>query len=122
MAAGRTNLNIEQGATWRRTLSLTDDIGSGIDLTEFTAKMQIRDDFQGTLYICLSTYNGSITIPNPESGSIYIYLADDDTKNVNIEQGKWDLELYKDLGSSTETLRLLQGNVRISPEVTLDEC
>ena len=43
----RHNIRIEQGATWRLEVGWEDESGSPIDLTGWSARMQVREEHRG---------------------------------------------------------------------------
>jgi hypothetical protein len=112
MVAGKYNLKIEQGATFFRNMALTDDDGTVIDITGYTARMQLRSivtassvmlDVSG--YMDIAGSSGILTINVPAT----VTSALDSTSAV------YDLEIESPAGVVT---RLLQGNVSILPNVT----
>ena len=73
MAAGNYTFIIEQGATTDFQIDWKDSNGSAVDLTDYTARMQIRSDYgsDGTLYATLtSTLNSDNTGLNLSGSSV----------------------------------------------------
>jgi hypothetical protein len=120
MPAGKYSFTIEQGTTHTFSVVKKDSNGDPVDLTGYSARMQIRPDFadnSSTVYTTLSSsiaVDGSGLYITPISGSIDIEIAAGVTEDFNFDTGVYDLELYS--GSTVE--RLLEGKVRISREVT----
>lgn len=116
MPAGLHNLTIEQGATFRRVISLRDYNTNAIkNLTGFTARMQIRAFVADTAtLVSLTTENGGITIDAAE-GQITLIITAAVTASMTWRKAVYDLEIID--GSGTVT-RLLQGSIIVSPEVT----
>jgi hypothetical protein len=113
MAAGEYDFDIEQGATLFREIAWQDGTGAPVDLTGFTARMQIRPSINSDEIIHeLTTENGEITIL-PLTGVIRVEVLPEVTATLT-QRGVYDLELVKD----PDVFRLLQGRVRISKEVT----
>jgi molybdopterin-binding protein len=113
MAAGEYDFYIEQGATLFREIAWLDGTGVPVDLTGFTARMQIRPSINSDEIIHeLTTENGEITII-PLTGVIRIEVSPVVTSSLT-QRGVYDLELV----NGTDVFRLLQGHVRISKEVT----
>jgi hypothetical protein len=109
---------IFQGATFNQTLFYeTGEPSAPVDLSSFTAKMQIRSKPESKAVILeLSTAgdNGRIVL-NETTGSIRLFISDEDTATLSVcDKAVYDLELY----NAGVTTRILQGNVIISPEVT----
>lgn len=114
MIAGTHNFTIDQGATFSRRISVKNSDDSVYSLVGYAARMQIRRDQRSSNpMIALSTENGALTI-YPTDGEISIYLTDEQTATLSSD-GVYDLEL---LSPSGEVFRLLQGKVRLRPEVT----
>lgn len=110
------NLEIEQGTTFTQTFVKKDGGGLPVNLTDYTARMQIRPSISsGTVMLELTTENGGILLGGV-TGEITLVFTEANTKALT-RNGVYDLEL--DSGSTVE--RLLQGEVIISKEVTRDE-
>lgn len=114
MAAGIYNFTCEQGATFTRVINVTDDAGDPIDLTGYTARMQVRRDIDAaTSLIELTTENGRISLGG-EEGTVTLNITADDTSTVP-RSGVYDLELESASGT---VIRLLKGAFGLDPEVT----
>jgi len=113
MAAGTLDLIIEEGASWERTIWLTEG-GSAIDLTDFSATMTIRESLEGPVVKQISTTEGGITISGSE-GKIVLSLTDSETAALGIRRGVYDLFLDNGAG---QVVKLLKGNVEVDPAVT----
>jgi hypothetical protein len=111
VAAGKYDLCIEQGATFRRVLKLRNG-GSTVDLTGYTVRAQIRPTpGSDTLFhnmtpdILVDALMGEITLVIPHT----------DTETFTWKQAYWDLELVEPGG---DVVRLLKGKATNDPEVT----
>jgi hypothetical protein len=130
MAAGLYTFTIEQGATYQSEITWKNAANTAVNLTGYTARMQIRSEQtgSGTLYqtlntsasiantgICLSGSAGT----NPlSSGSIAITITATDTAALNF--GTDDMAYYDlEMTSGTTVTRLLQGKVKLSKQVTI---
>ena len=115
MAAGSYDLKIEKGATFQLTLTWKDEDGDPIDLTGFTARMQVRDrvDAEETL-VELTTANGRIALGGA-AGTIALLIEAAVTEGLPGKAGFYDLELVSAGGIVT---RLLEGKAALVPEVT----
>ena len=115
MSSGTYNITLEQGADFYLSMQLTDENDAVIDLTGYTARLQIRQySFSPTPAITATTENGKITIV-PISGTIVVRISNTETTTLNFRRGLYDLEIVDSLG---EVTRLLQGTVINSVEVT----
>ena len=110
-----TNFTIKQGSEWSRTIILKDDSGTVINLSGYTAKMQIRKEKDKTsqLYDELSTTNSRITITAVE-GKLVLSIASSVSDKYRFTKAYYDLEIIQ--GSSIT--RILQGNIIINKNVT----
>ena len=131
MAAGRYSFVIEQGATTDFEIQYKDTNNNPIDLSDYTGRLQIRSTYaqdSGELYLTLSSsrnpdgtglnFSGSNGTTPPTSGSIGIYIAACTSSALTFNEAKYDLEIYSGSGHCPFTIRLLEGNVKLSKEVT----
>jgi hypothetical protein len=111
-------LIIEAGATFRAALVITQRVNRQkvpVDLTGYTARMQIRSNVTASAVLMeLTVGNGRIIIDGPE-GIIRLYVSHTDTTAITWKAGVFDLELVEPGG---DVVRLIQGTIRCSPEVT----
>jgi hypothetical protein len=115
MTAAAYSFVIEQGATLNKTFVWKDSTGTPINLSGYTAKMQVRQTVgSSTILLDLSTLNGRIII-TAISGQIQLLVSATDTAAITWQRGKYDLELVSSTGIVT---RLLYGEVEVSKEVT----
>lgn len=88
--------------------------GSLFDLSDFTARMQIRTEIDSEDVMCeLTTENGRIELGGA-SGTVHLSIESDVTETFD-DEGVYDLELIDDLG---RVYRLLKGKVKVELEVT----
>lgn len=116
MTAGTYNLIIEQGATFRREMVWKDADDNPIDLTGYSAKMQIRKKAGAAdpAIATLSTDDDSIELGGV-AGTIILNMSNTVTEAITAAEGVYDLELTSGAGFVT---RLLEGAVTFSKEVT----
>lgn len=115
MPAGRAKLTIDQGSTWRAILTAKGSDRVPIDLTGYTARMQVRPSIpSATVLANLTTENGGIEI-EPLAGEITLMLTDEQT--AALPSGTWvyDLEL---VSAGGEVTRTIEGGFVVRPEVT----
>lgn len=115
MTAGIYNFTIEQGASWSLSLTYKDADNQAVDLAGYSAKLQVRS-FVGSSEVLLerSTQAGTITLGGV-LGTISVEASAAETAALTPGLAVYDLELYSPIDT---TIRLLQGDVTISPEVT----
>ena len=116
MALGNSfDLEIKQGATLSLTATWKDSTGAAINLTGYTARMQVRSAYDATSTILSLTSASGITLGGA-AGTIAITASATVTAALTAPwAGVWDLELVSGGGVVT---RLLEGAATVSPEVT----
>ena len=127
MAAGKYNFTIEQGATTDFEIQWKDSDGNPIDLTYYTARMQVRQDFgsSGKLICSLTSTLDSdgtgLNLLGPNStkpltsGSIGVIISAVSSSNFDFGEALYDLEVV----SGSYVTRLLEGRVKLRKEVTV---
>jgi hypothetical protein len=108
------NLNIDQGATFERTVVLKDNQGAPIDLTGAIVTSKMRPSFDSP-----TSYNFTCTLsPTPTDGTFTWIMSATNTAMISLSGGTefvYDVEV---LFPDTTVQRVLQGRVSVSPEVT----
>lgn len=118
--AAKLDLRIDKGSTFRHTLTWnTRSAGviTPVDLTGFTARMQIRNKRDGTLLHTLLSSGVGITLGGV-LGTIVLFISDTDTAAFTWSTGVYDLELI-DTGGTGDVTRLVQGRIAADEEVTV---
>jgi len=98
------------------------DVGSGeitwinpTDITNFTARMQIREKWHSVGFIHeLTTENGGITLTTEDAG-IVLTIPPAITETFKFNQAVYDVEM---ISPSTDITRIFEGTVTIHKEVT----
>jgi hypothetical protein len=130
MSAGRYPIYIEQGASLDFEVQYVDSEGNPVDLSGYSARMQIRPSTTSTTaYITLTSdlqpdgsginLSGSHSTKPPTSGSIGVFISACSSSVLEFGEAVYDLELsvpYE--GGCDYVTRLIQGPVRLSKEVT----
>ena len=118
MAAEKLKLLVEQGATFRKTL--TWKAGTPpvpVNLTGCAARMQMRTEIAAvTPLVTLTTENGGIVLGGT-TGTIGLFIAPVKTAAFARTTAVYVLEIILANG---DVRRLLYGPVTVSPEVTRD--
>jgi hypothetical protein len=115
MSAGKLNLRIDQGASFFQKLVWKDSRGRVVNLAGYTARLQVRDRVGGEVLCELSTDNGAIVM-GASTGTITLYLADEQTQAFTWSSGVYDLLLEAPDGDKR---RLIEGKVTVSAGVTV---
>lgn len=113
MTPGKYNFVCPQGTTFSNQLVWSID-DTPVDLTTYTARMQVREKYTSTQKILdLTTENGGITLGG-SSGTIDINIDSSTTASIVAKNYVYDLELV----SSSTVTRILEGKFIVTPEVT----
>jgi hypothetical protein len=114
MTAGIYNATIDQGATWSVTVTYKDSNGAPINLTGYTAAMQVRQQYSSTdADLTLTSPSGGIVI-TPLTGVIVITMSA--TQTLSLSEGFYVYDV--ELTSGTFKDRMMQGQLTVAPEVT----
>ncbi len=111
---GSYNIRIPQNGTYLDQLTYKDSSGNVVDLTGFTARMQVVDSSNNPV-ILLSTGNGLITLGNA-SPNIVLTIPLATLETLTCANGRYDLVL--DAPGGTFQTVLLAGSFIIVPGVT----
>ncbi len=101
MAAGKVDIIIEKGATFRKTFKWLNSTKQPIDISLWTGRMQIRNSTYGSIIASLTTENGGITLG--ADGTVKLYIS--------------DTELI-DSVLPNDVIKFLRGSVSFVEEVT----
>lgn len=86
-----------------------------VDLTGFTARMQIRQKLEDSNFVKeLTTGNGGVIINNTNK-TIQLFMSATDTATLSFQSGVYSLEL---VSSGGEVTQLIAGSVSLVREVT----
>lgn len=112
---GLYDLTINKGETLELPITYKDENGQPINLTGYTARLQVRERHDSaTILLELTTENGGITIDGP-AGTLTLHLSAAASAALGWERGVYDLEIASPSGTVT---RLLEGAALTTPEVT----
>lgn len=112
MAAGYQELFLEQGTDFTTTITLDDVDGIPYNLTGIQAKSQIKKSYYSTT----PTATFTISINEPNSGTIILQLPNTVTANISAGRYVYDV-VIKD--SANTVTRVLEGIVNVIPQVTV---
>jgi hypothetical protein len=102
------NIVIDQGQTFSFSLTLSNTDGTAKDLSDYTVTSQMRKSYYTSTATNFTTAKVDLT------GEITISLSATQTSAIKAGRYVYDVEI----ASSVETLRILEGIVSVTPEVT----
>ena len=105
----KINIVIDKGATFAKSFNaLTDDNGTVIDLSTYTATAKMKKSYSST-----ASYTFAVTLAN--TGVITLRMANTVTTNIKAGRYVYDVRLVD--GSNTVS-RPFEGVVTVTPNVT----
>lgn len=114
MTAGIYNTTIDQGSMWNVIFVYKDPNDNPINLTGYTAAMQLRQTYDSaTAALTLTTENGGIIITGA-TGTVTVTATDEQTGALEPGYYVYDLELTV----GTNVYRLVQGQITVAEQVT----
>jgi len=108
------NTVIDQGATWYLTVTYENPNGTPINITGYTAALQLRSLPSDATAVLSLTTGAGITITGA-TGTVAITATATQTRAIDEGNYYYDLEITSTAGVVT---RLVQGQVVVSAEVT----
>ena len=115
---GQYTLNIYKGATLDITFTYKDSAGNPVNLTGYTARLQVRASVDAAAFLLELTtalVAGSGIVLGGAAGTIQLVAPAAATAAYTWDEGVYDLELISGTGVVT---RLLQGPAKAWHEVT----
>lgn len=112
--AGVHNFSCEQGATFSRVITFQGSDGVAVNLSGYTARMQVRADHESAVVLLsLTTENGGIALGGA-AGTVTLTATATQTAALAAGEAVYDLELV----NGATVIRLIQGCFVVDPEVT----
>lgn len=113
MSAGTYHMKIEQGATFSLSLTYKDTNDNPIDLTGYSARLQMRKRINDSDTVVSLTDSSGIELGG-DTGTIVITISATATAALDPVEGVYDLELE----TGGIVTRLLSGTYEVLREVT----
>lgn len=113
--AGIHNIIVDQGATFTYAFVKKDNYRRIIPLTNYTARMQVRQKINSTVVVLdLTTENGYLTI-DALQGAVTINVPSTVMEGIYPDEYVYDLEIVSEAGIVE---RLVMGSFTVRAEVT----
>lgn len=106
--ATKSNIVIDQGATFSTDLTLTDENGDALNLVGYTANSQLRKWYTSTNSVSFSTST------NTDTGIVTLSLTANQTAALTAGRYVYDVEI----SDGTTISRIVEGIVTVTPNVT----
>ena len=123
MIAAELTIDIEQGATFEKILTIKNTLSAAVDITGYTFAGQLRKTFETASPIATFTFDLQDQVT--DTGKVKWSLSDTDTSAITVDpvtnykkrytEYVYDIEMTKPDGT---VVRLLEGIARVYPEVT----
>jgi len=115
MAAAVYNIEIEQGSTWSQEVIWKNNDNSPVNVTGYSASMQIRTTIASpTSLMDLTSANSKIVVGGV-NGKFTITITAAEAAALSWVTAVYDLEIISPGGT---VIRILKGSVTVDPEVT----
>ncbi len=123
--AAKLNLVVQAGATWTEQFLYADINENPIDITSWSARMEIRSSVNSETVIYTLLDSAASPLPRlilgGAAGTINLVIEAVDTTPLAVNNSAttlvYGLELYKDDGGVEKVISLLSGTIAVSPEV-----
>jgi hypothetical protein len=107
-------VEIDQGADWFFNVTYENPAGTPVNITSYTAALQLRSLPESTTAVLSLATGSGITITGP-SGLVAVHATAAQTGGIIAGDYYYDLEITSPLGIVT---RLVQGQAILNPQVT----
>ena len=107
-----TNLYIDQGATFNSVVTLRNQDGTAINLTNYSVKSQFRKSYQSSV---ANNFTASV-YGAPSNGQVRLQLAAAASSAIKAGRYLYDIEITNTI--SNEKFRVLEGIIILTPEIT----
>lgn len=116
--AGKLDLVIDKGSTFEKELTWSttiNNVSTPVNLTGMSIRAMFREEMDSpTPFLTLTTENGGIEIVDALLGKAKLLVPATTSSAILALSGVWDIEFV----SGTTVVRLLEGKVKLRPEVT----
>lgn len=115
MSAGVYDSVIDQGADWYLNFQYQTSAGVPIDLTNYTARMQLRSLPEDPIAALTLTTGNGITITG-STGLVAVHATSTQTGSIDAGYYYYDVEITAPV--TGVVTRLIQGQFQVNPQVT----
>lgn len=116
MAAAIYDMIIEQGETWIQNVYMKDGDDIPINITGYTARMQVKETLESvTSLVDLETGGSGITLDGT-AGKITLRVESVVTESLPVGRFYYDLEI---IDTTSAVTKLMRGRISVNKEVTI---
>ena len=116
MQAAQDDIIIEEGAVFDETYTWRDSTGDAVDLSGYTAAGEGKKNKGGAVLFTFTITLGGA------NGTIQLELTSSQTRTLSFDTAYYDVEVSPsgaaDLNTAADVIRVLEGRVTFSREVT----
>jgi len=112
--AATANLQIDQGATFSSDITVRDNAGDALNLTDYTASAKMALGYSSTRTRTIITCT---VAADATSGVISLALSADQTSQLEEGRYVYDLEILQT--SSSTITRVIEGIINVRPQVSI---
>lgn len=114
--ATSVNFKIKQGDTFEIVVTYKDSLGEPVDLTDYTASSQVRDDFGGKVLCATASLGDGISIDEP-NGVVTLTYTPTKTKKFTVPRAAIQLQITSPLGKK---ITLVYSYIEVQKAAILD--
>lgn len=112
------NIHVNQGSTYSLVVSYVDAAGAVVALTNYEARMQVRETVASTTTLASFTSSPAAgLVVDAAGGTVTLTITSVQTAAYDFTNAVYDLEVY-DNSATPVVVRLIQGRFVVNPEVT----
>lgn len=106
----KSNITIDQGSDFTATVTVTDEEGTAVNLTDYTARGMMRKSPSTSTY-----HSFTVTVSDAASGEITLVMNNTTTTAITAGRYLYDVEIVSSGGTVT---RVVEGIATVTPEIT----
>ena len=106
----KSNITIDQGSDFTATVTVTNEAGTAVNLTDYTARGMMRKSPSTSTY-----HSFTVTVSTPEDGEITLVMNNSTTAAITAGRYMYDVEIVSSGGTVT---RVVEGIATVTPEIT----
>jgi len=106
----KSNLTIDQGTDFTATITVANESGTAVNLTDYTGRGQMRKSPFTSAYHAFT-----VTVSDAEAGEVTLAMNSSTTAAITAGRYLYDIEVVSGGGTVT---RIVEGIATVTPEIT----